>query len=597
MSRHKKKQLDRLQAILSANSPDHTMSEQDDLNVLTELKEEVSPDILKSYLEEQREKYRQMQNRSEEKKISRPFAGVSTDRIRELITHPHIDVALGTKLELARRDFFYFCHLRKPGFYRSDRPYIVRLCRELQAFYESDELVMIVSLPPRHGKSFTAGLFEQWVFGKNATLKVMTGSYNKELSTSFSKTVRDGIDEEKVDPGVIVYHDIFPDVRIQQGEAAMNKWALEGQYASYLATSPDGSATGFGASLLVIDDLVKKALEAFHEELLNSHWKWFTDTMLSRLESGGKILIIMTRWARGDLAGRAEEYFKKEGYPCRVLSMKALQNEKTGEMLCPDILSYKDYLMKTGAMSPEIASANYQQIPVDMKGRLYQRFQTYQYLPVNEHGTSLFTAVRAYCDTADEGSDYLCCIIYGVYLERAYVLDVYYTRDPMEVTEPETARRLFAYGVREGRIESNNGGKGFARNVQRILRDVHHCVRCVIQWFHQSENKRARILTNATLVQNAILYPVDWKTRWPEYHEAMFKYQKEGKNKHDDAPDATTGVAENLVGGGVILRMLGEETQPDLSADAVPTEGQTSIAGQLKRVFGYLTNSQHDRWF
>ncbi|BFH14640.1 hypothetical protein WJ0W_001199 [Paenibacillus melissococcoides] len=79
--------------------------------------------------------------------------------------------------------------------------------------------------------------------------------------------------------------------------------------------------------------------------------------MLSRLEEGGKIIIIMTRWATGDLAGRALEHFKEERKKVRLLTMKALQDD--GSMLCPDILSRKSYDMKVRAMGEDIASANY----------------------------------------------------------------------------------------------------------------------------------------------------------------------------------------------------------------------------------------------
>ena len=102
----------------------------------------------------------------------------------------------------------------------------------------------------------------------------------------------------------------------------MNLWSLEGGYNNYLATSPTGTATGFGCDLMIIDDLIKSALEANNESVLDKQWDWFTNTMLSRLEEGGKIIIIMTRWASGDLAGRALENFSEEGKKVRHIVMK-----------------------------------------------------------------------------------------------------------------------------------------------------------------------------------------------------------------------------------------------------------------------------------
>ena len=446
------------------------------------------------------------------------------------------------KLELARREFFYYCHLKAPDFYKEDRKYLVELCNEMQSFYESDNEILVINLPPRHGKSRSASMFVEWMLGKNIDEKVMTGSYNETLSTVFSKNVRNDIQETKADDSKVVYADIFPDVKVKKGDGSMNLWSLEGGYNNYLATSPTGTATGFGCSVMIIDDLIKNAEEAFNENILEKHWEWFSNTMLSRLEEGGKIIIIMTRWASNDLAGKAIDFFKDR--KMKVIVKKALQDDNT--MLCDEVLSRKSYDNKVKAMSEEIASANYQQIPVDMKGRLYQSFKTYTTLPVDDNGDSLFTEIMAYCDTADEGSDYLCNIIAGVYNKQAYVLDIYYTKDGMEITEIETAKRLYENNVNIAHIESNSGGRGFARNVKKELMNMFKSNKTSIKWFHQSKNKKARILSNSTWVMNNIFYPVNWRDRWPEYYKDMNKYQKEGKNKHDDAPDATTGIAEKI---------------------------------------------------
>ncbi|SEU21012.1 phage terminase large subunit [Enterocloster clostridioformis] len=450
-------------------------------------------------------------------------------------------------MELARREFFFYCNLKAPDFYKEDRKYLVDLCGGFQDFIQSDDEVMIVNEPPRHGKSRTAGLLVEWVLGNDQSQKIMTGSYNETLSTMFSKNVRNDIQEEKADENRIVFSDIFPGVSIKRGDGAMNLWSLEGGYNNYLATSPTGTATGFGATLLIIDDLIKNAEEANNELTKEKHWNWFTDTMLSRLEEDGKIIIIMTRWASDDLAGRALEHFKEAGAKVRHISMKALQNPDTHEMLCPEVLSYKSYQAKIQAMGADIASANYQQEPIDLKGRLYTSFKTYSgELPQ-------FKEIRNYTDTADTGEDYLCSINYGVtFANEAYVLDILYTKEPMEVTEPATARMLLEGAVNLARIESNNGGRGFARNVRRILEQELGSNYTTIKWFTQTQNKQARIYSNSSWVMQHIYYPEDWKNRWPEYHNAMIKYQREGQNKHDDAPDATTGIAENCAKKGGI---------------------------------------------
>lgn len=447
------------------------------------------------------------------------------------------------KMELARRDFFYYCNATSPDFYTPDRDFLVRQCRDFQDFVESDDYeVLIVNEPPRFGKSRTSQKFVEWVLGRDKRKKIMTGSYNTTLSTMFSKNVRNAIQEVKADKGKIIFADIFPDVKIKAGDGAMNLWSLEGGYNNYLATSPGGTATGFGADLIIIDDLIKNSYEAHNEAIKEDHWQWFTDTMLSRLEEGGKIIIVMTRWASDDLAGRALEHFRKLGRKVKHINYKAIQDD--GTLLCESILSHRSIELKKATIGLDIFNANYQQEPIDVKGRLYTTIKTYTQLPMDKDGHSLLRYRLNYTDTADEGSDFLCSICYGMYEGGYYILDLLYTKDAMEVTEPATARMLTANSIDSALIESNNGGRAFARNVERILKETGNR-HTNIRWFHQSKNKVARILSNSSSVMNNVFFPVDWETRWPEFARDLRKYQREGKNEHDDAPDALTGVYEN----------------------------------------------------
>lgn len=444
------------------------------------------------------------------------------------------------RFELARRDFFYYCHLMASDFYKPSRKYLVELCNDLQGFLSDDEHnVLVINEPPRHGKSRTAGMFVQWLLGNDNNKKIMTGSYNETLSTVFSKNVRNAIQETKADKDVTVFNDIFPDTHIKYGDAAMNLWSLEGGYNNYLATSPTGTATGFGADIIIVDDLIKNAEEANNATVLEKHWEWFTNTMLSRLEEGGKIIIIMTRWHSQDLAGKALIELPKSDYKVKHISMKAY-DEATDAMLCDEVLSKQAYLQKTKTMGADIASANYQQEPIDLKGRLYSGFKTYD-------TRSKFKRISAYTDTADTGSDYLSSYIYGVTSDNeAYILDIVFTKEPMEVTEPLLARKLAEHEVNTCDIESNNGGRGFARNVERLTKTQYNNHYTLFNWFHQSQNKQARILTNATWAIEHIYFPENWRHKWPELYQELMSYQREGKNAHDDAADALTGIVESI---------------------------------------------------
>lgn len=435
------------------------------------------------------------------------------------------------RLELARRDFFEYCKLTASDFYEEKRNFLKDLCYQLQDFYKSDEKVCVINMPPRHGKSRTAGKFVEWILGTNPNEKIMTGSYNEDLSSSFAKSVRDTIASAKTE-GVIVYNDIFPNTKIKDGEATQKKWALAGSKVSnYLATSPTGTATGFGCTIMIIDDLIKNAKEAYNENTLKNHIDWFNNTMLSRTENGFKLIIIMTRWSSNDLAG-----YILENYPdVRHINYKAVQED--GSMLCESVLSKADYEFKTKNMNKDIIYANYQQEPIDVKNRLYTTFKTYEKLPSAHY-------IMNYTDTADEGEDYLCSIDYQMYNNEYYILDVIYTQESMEITEPAVARMLIKDNVGNANIESNNGGRGFARNVQKELKQLKN-THTKVNWFHQSENKIARILSNSTGVMNNIYFPINWEDRWPEFAKHLKHYVRTGKNEHDDAEDCLTGVYEH----------------------------------------------------
>ncbi|WP_414842277.1 phage terminase large subunit [Enterococcus saccharolyticus] len=428
-----------------------------------------------------------------------------------------------------------------PDFYKSDRVYLKRLCSEFADFMQSDEDIMLLNVPPRHGKSLTAGRFVEWELGRNPKMRVATGSYNEDMATDFSKEVRDTIAEERVVDDQVVYTDIFPRAKLKHGSTAAKRWALQGAKLSYLATSPGGSATGKGFDLLIIDDVIKGIQDATNELTLQKQWDWFVKQMLSRVEKGGKIIVIMTRWHSKDLAGRIMSEMPSMGYKLRQVIMKALINEETQEMLCSDVLSFEDYKKKRNAMGAAIANANYQQEPIDQKGRLYQNFRTYE-------TRSKYKKIWAYVDTADDGADYLCSIVWGECDDgTCEVIDVIYSQESMEFTEKAVANQFIIHKVNHARVESNNGGKGFARNVKEKIKGKSATA---VEWFYQSNNKQSRIFSNSFWIETNVVFPFNWSNLWPDYYQSMTTYQKIGKNKHDDAQDATTGIAETMANGG-----------------------------------------------
>lgn len=429
--------------------------------------------------------------------------------------------------------FYEFCKYMAPDFYKDSRPHLKKLCDKLQKFYEwkNEKRKLAISIPPRMGKTRTLILFCIWVFGLNPNEKVMSINYNETLSTLFSKQVRDNIQTPQSNE-LHTVKDIFPGLKIKEGSGAAQLWALDGKYMSYLGGSPTGTLTGLGASLTIIDDLVKNATEALNDTVLENHWTFYNNTLKQRMEEGCKEIVCFTRWATNDLIGML---LQNEPDNWESFVLPAIYED--GSLLCPDLLSSESLADKSKNMLEEIYQANYFQVPMDIKGVMYHEFKTYSQLP--EH----FESIENYTDTADEGDDYLCSITYGKLLGISYILDIVYTKDAMEVTEGLVASSLMRNKVKICHIESNNGGRGFARSVEKVCRDLINNTIAFL-WFHQSQNKAARIFNNSVNVQQKIFYPFGWENMFPEFARDIKSYKKEGKNKHDDAPDALTGVYE-----------------------------------------------------
>jgi predicted phage terminase large subunit-like protein len=454
-----------------------------------------------------------------------------------------VELTTGDLAKIARADFYSFCVFLKPKFYQRHRKHLYTLCHTLQDFAE-DKLLdkngepikkLIINIPPRHGKTLTVDMFSQWLLGHDPRTSIIRVCYNETLSGRSAKTVRDGIQEIKADGSRLVYHDIFPNTKIKYGDASYQMWSLEGSPFSFLATSPTGTITGVGCKWGIIDDLIRDAKEAYNDRVMEEHWDFYNNTYSSRLETGAKELVVMTRWSKNDLCGKL-----LRANPADWFVIKMPAHNQDDSMLCPDILDLKTYNQRKSNADKMIFSANYDQEPGEAKDRLYGTFKTYT--EVQEK----YDKIEAYVDTADEGSDYLAGFVVGVKGGIADVLDLIYTQDPMEITESQTARMFTKTKTEKAVVEANNGGLGFSRNVERLMRESGN-TRTVIENFHQSENKMARILTNATTATNCVRFPEGWQEIWPTAYHDLTNASRTRKMVHDDIEDALSGVCERIL--------------------------------------------------
>lgn len=417
---------------------------------------------------------------------------------------------------------------------------------------------LIINIFPRSGKTEVAVKnFIAMGLAVNPCAKFIHLSYSANLAQDNSIAVKNIVQSEE-------YQRLYP-TRITYGKNMKSQWETD-QGGGLYATSTLGQITGFGAGLveeegvpyrfsgaIIIDDPIKPedALSDVVRERVNRR---FETTIRNRVNSRNTpIVIIMQRLHEHDLCGYLQEV---EPDDWRVLSLPAITFDKNGKR--ESLWEYKftvEELDKINAANSFVFETQYMQNPKPMEGLMYEHpFKTYSTLPSFKLGKIL-----NYTDTADTGADYLCSITYfacqGVY----YVLSVIYTKKSMEHTEPWLAQELAKWDVRYCVIESNNGGRSFMRNVERLSREYGNGKTVFIP-FTQTKNKAVRIFSRAPEVNNLLIFPEDWERRWPDFASHIKSYRKEGQNAHDDAEDACTGVIERgtLVGGDSDEKILSD---------------------------------------
>lgn len=257
---------------------------------------------------------------------------------------------------LARSDLLLFTRRMFPTYEVADHHKRVALA--LHAIERGDLDRLVITMPPRHGKSELASVhFPAWFLGRNPDQRVIAASYASSLAYRFSRRARN-----------LMAHPLWPfDVRTAGDLANVQQWDIEGHRGGYYAAGVGGGIAGHGANLLLIDDPVRSAEQADSETARESAWEWFRHDAVTRLEPGGRIVLIGTRWHEDDLIGRA----LASGEPWEHLDLPALSD--AGVALWPARWGV-DKLARIRTQVGERAwAALYQQRPAPQEGEIFKR--------------------------------------------------------------------------------------------------------------------------------------------------------------------------------------------------------------------------------
>lgn len=460
------------------------------------------------------------------------------------------------RVEYARKHSLAFARYTMPTFESTD--FHNTYYKILSLFVRGVIKKLIVSVPPQHGKSQGSSInTPAEMIGHNPDLKIATVCYSATKARKFGRKTKQLISESS-------YKKVFPKVKLpDKGDSNYINTAEEieivGHDGSLKMVGYQGGLTGDPVDVLLMDDLYKDWKEANSPVIRENVIDWYITVADTRLHNNSQQLIVFTRWNEDDLVGFIEknekvvlieswsdiEKYKDQDVWFKINFEAIKTGEKTeidprekDQVLWDSRHSYSK-LISARSKDPVKFDALYQGNPTSKEGLLYgYEWKTYSKLPDN------IKIIKNYTDTADKGDDYLCSIDYAVDSDNnCYLLDVTYTQEPMEVTEPLTASMIARNKVRQADIESNNGGRGFARKINELTPQS-----CSIQWFHQSQNKESRIISNAATVKEKLFMPDGWHIRFPEFYKHLSKFKRKfNANEHDDAADAITGIIEKNV--------------------------------------------------
>lgn len=258
------------------------------------------------------------------------------------------------------------------------------ICAALEEVEKGHYQRLIISMPPRHGKSELASRrFPAWFMGKDPYRQVLFATYNAELGGSFGRSVRDVMRQP-------AFQQVFPGCKLKTGSQSADRLETEeGGVAGFVGVG--GGLTGKGADLLIIDDPIKDREEADSKRERDKLWDWFTQVAMTRLMDGGRVVIIMTRWHEDDLVGRLTDpknpcYNDEVAQQWRVLSLPAIAEEndpmerKPGEALWPERYGLP-FLNEIKRLNPKGFSALYQGQPSPEDGDFFKRDWLKSYRP------------------------------------------------------------------------------------------------------------------------------------------------------------------------------------------------------------------------
>jgi predicted phage terminase large subunit-like protein len=310
--------------------------------------------------------------------------------------------------EAAQVNFLKFVKQMWPGFI--DGRHHKVMAKKFQEIADGKVKRLIINMPPRHTKSeFASYLLPAWFLGRYPNKKIIQCSNTAELAVGFGRKVRNLVGSEQ-------YARIFPNVNLRSDSKAAGRWSTNGN-GEYFAIGVGGTVTGKGADLLIIDDPHSEqeaALASGDPSVFDKVYEWYTSGPRQRLQPGGAIIVVMTRWSKRDLTGKIiQGTIERDGELWEEINFPAIL--PSGEPLWPEFWSLSELLALKEELPIPKWNAQYQQQPTSEEGAIVKREWWKIWDKDNPPPCEFVIQSWDTAFTKSERADYSACTTWGVF--------------------------------------------------------------------------------------------------------------------------------------------------------------------------------------
>jgi len=310
--------------------------------------------------------------------------------------------------EKSQTSFMTFVKEMWPGFILGRHHAL--MAKKFEEIAEGKTRRLIINMPPRHTKSeFASYLLPAWFLGKYPHKKIIQCSNTAELAVGFGRKVRNLVGGDH-------YAKVFPNVSLRHDSKAAGRWSTNSN-GEYFAIGVGGTVTGKGADLLIIDDPHSEqeaALAAGDPSVYDKVHEWFTSGPRQRLQPGGSIVIVMTRWGKRDLTGKVlQAMIERDGDEWEIIQLPAILPSENP--LWPEFWSYEELSKLRNELPIAKWQAQYQQDPTSEEGAIIKRDWWQIWQPERPPKCQFIIQSWDTAFTKTERSDYSACTTWGVF--------------------------------------------------------------------------------------------------------------------------------------------------------------------------------------